>query len=106
MAWIYLLIAAAFEVTWAVALKYSEGFTRGWPTLVSWVTMVLSFVFLAQAVKTLPVGTAYAVWTGIGVVGTTLFGMWFFEESRAVWRIACIVLIVAGVVGLKLHTTS
>jgi quaternary ammonium compound-resistance protein SugE len=106
MAWVFLLIASVFEVTWVVTLKVSDGFTRPWPTAVSWVTMILSFLFLAQAVKTLPIGTAYAIWTGIGVIGTAAFGMWFFEESRAVWRIVCILLIATGMVGLRLHSSS
>jgi quaternary ammonium compound-resistance protein SugE len=106
MAWVYLLLASACEIVWATSLKYSEGFTRTGHSVVAWVTMILSFIFLAQAVKSLPLGTAYAIWTGIGVVGTTVFGMIYFEESRAVWRIFCILLIVVGVIGLKFQASS
>lgn len=102
MAWIYLFVAGLFEVAWAVGLKYAEGFSRPGPTL--WVlgTMAVSIYCLAQAVRVLPVGTAYAVWTGIGAVGTVLAGILLFGEPRDALRLACIALIVAGIVGLKL----
>ncbi|GIV61481.1 MAG: hypothetical protein KatS3mg044_0347 [Rhodothermaceae bacterium] len=102
MAWTYLFVAGLFEIAWAVGLKYAQGFTRLGPSL--WVlgTMALSIFFLAQAVKTLPVGTAYAVWTGIGAAGTAVLGMFLFDEPREALRFVCLGLIVAGIVGLKL----
>ena len=105
MAWIWLLIAGAFEVVWAVGLKYTEGFTRLWPSVVTVGAMGLSFVFLAQALKSIPLGTAYAIWTGIGVVGTALLGIVLFEESRDLIRLLCIFVIVVGIAGLKLSSS-
>ena len=105
MAWIWLLIAGAFEVVWAVGLKYTEGFTRLWPSVVTVGAMGLSFVFLAQALKSIPLGTAYAIWTGIGVVGTALLGIVLFEESRDLIRLLCILVIVVGIAGLKLSSS-
>ncbi|MGI8997608.1 MAG: quaternary ammonium compound efflux SMR transporter SugE [Pyrinomonadaceae bacterium] len=105
MAWIYLLIAGVLEIMWAIGLKYTEGFSRLWPSVGTLAAMVVSFFFLSQALKTLPVGTAYAVWTGIGAVGTALFGILLFGESREAGRLACIVLIVAGIIGLKLTSS-
>lgn len=102
MAWLILIVAGAFEVGWAVGLKYTEGFTRLWPSLGTGVALILSFLLLAQAVKTLPIGTAYAVWTGIGVAGTALLGMILFGESRDLWRVLSILLILAGMGGLML----
>ena len=102
MAWGYLLIAAVFEIGWAIGLKYTDGFTRLWPSVVTIVGMLLSFVFLAQAVRTIPVGTGYAVWTGIGAAGTAILGIVLFGESASWPRLACLALIVAGVIGLKL----
>ncbi len=102
MAWLILIVAGAFEVGWAVGLKYTQGFTRLWPSLGTGVALILSFLLLAQAVKTLPVGTAYAVWTGIGVAGTALLGMFLFGESRDLWRVLSILLILAGMGGLTL----
>lgn len=102
MAWIYLLIAGLFEIVWAIGLKYTQGFTRAGPIAVVAVGTILSFVFLANAMKTLPVGTAYAVWTGIGAAGTAIIAMFLFGESAAPARLACIGLIVAGIVGLKI----
>jgi quaternary ammonium compound-resistance protein SugE len=104
VAWIYLLIAAAFEVQWAITMKYTEGFSRLWPSVFCILGMVVSVYFLALAQKTLPVGTSYAVWTGLGAVGTATLGMFLFDESRDVLRVLCIGLIVAGVLGLKLVT--
>jgi quaternary ammonium compound-resistance protein SugE len=101
MAWIFLLIASALEIAWAVGLKSTQGFTRLWPSVYVFVVGVASVVTLSQATKTLPIGTAYAVWTGLGAVGTALFGMIFFQESRDALRLACIALIIAGVVGLR-----
>ncbi|MGE5364304.1 MAG: DMT family transporter [Bacteroidota bacterium] len=101
MAWIYLFIASVFEITWAVGLKYSEGLTRLWPSAVTIIAMLLSFVFLSQATKQLPIGMAYAIWTGIGAAGTAVWGMIFFNEPREAMRIVCLMLIVAGVIGLR-----
>lgn len=100
--WIYLLIAAFFEMGWAVGLKYTEGFTRLWPSVFTLLGTIASFFFLSLAVRNLPIGTAYAVWTGIGTVGTVLFGILFLGEPRDIVRIVCILLIVAGIVGLKI----
>jgi len=106
MAWILLVTAGLFEIVWAVALKYSEGFTRLWPSVIFGVTAWISFACLAQAIRTLPMGTSYAVWTGIGAVGITLAGIICFGESASVLRILCIVLIVAGIAGLKLTSSG
>ena len=102
MAWGHLFVAGLFEVSWAIGLKYTEGFTKLWPSVGTGLAMLLSFYFLSQSLKTLPVGTAYAVWTGIGAAGTVILGIVLFGESRELLRILCIVLIVAGIVGLKL----
>jgi quaternary ammonium compound-resistance protein SugE len=104
MAWVYLLIAGLFEVAWAIGLKYTEGFTRLVPSLWTVAAMALSLAFLGLALKALPVGTAYAVWTGIGAFGTALLGIYLFGEPATVLRLACLGLIVAGIVGLKLVT--
>jgi quaternary ammonium compound-resistance protein SugE len=101
-AWIILLIAGFFEVVWAVGLKSTQGFTRLWPSLGTVAAMAISFVLLSQALKTIPLGTGYAVWTGIGAVGTVLLGMIFFNEPREIGRIVCLLLIITGIVGLKL----
>ena len=102
MAWLFLSIAGLFEVVWAVSLKYSEGFTKGWPSLITVAAMVVSFFFLAQALRTIPVGTGYAVWTGIGAVGTAILGVVLFAEPVTLLRLGCIALIVSGILGLKL----
>ena len=102
MAWTYLLIAGLLEIGWAIGLKYTDGWTRLWPSIVTLVTMVASFYCLAQAVRVIPVGTGYAIWTGIGAVGTAILGIILFSESAAPPRLACIGLIVAGILGLKL----
>lgn len=102
MAWIYVLVAAAFEVAWAVGLKYSGGLTHPGPAAATVAAMLASFLFLALGVRTLPVGTAYAVWTGIGTAGTAVLGMWLFGEPREALRLGCIVLILLGVAGLRL----
>ena len=101
MAWIYLLVAGLFEVAWAVGLKYTEGWTRLWPSLGTIAGMVVSFWCLSQALKAIPIGTGYAVWTGIGAIGVAAVGIVLFAESASPARLACIALIVAGVVGLK-----
>jgi quaternary ammonium compound-resistance protein SugE len=102
MAWLTLLVAGLFEVGWAIGLKYTYGFTRLWPTVATVTCMALSVVLLAHALKTLPIGTAYAVWTGIGTVGTALLGMILFAEPLEAFRLGCILFIVAGITGLRL----
>jgi quaternary ammonium compound-resistance protein SugE len=102
MAWFYLLLAGLFEVGWALGLKYTEGFTRLVPSLWTVVSMGVSFAFLSLALKTLPLGTAYAVWGGIGAVGTALSGIYLFQEPATTMRLACIGLIVCGILGLRL----
>jgi quaternary ammonium compound-resistance protein SugE len=104
MAWLYIFIAGVFEVTWAIGLKYSEGFTRLYASIATIAAMAVSFYFLSKGLKTIPVGTGYAVWTGIGAVGTALMGMILFNESKDLLRILCILLIVAGIAGLKLFS--
>lgn len=104
MAWLYLLIAGLFEVAWAIGLKYTEGFTRLIPSVWTIASMAVSFLFLSLALKTLPVGTAYAVWTGIGAVGVAILGIVLFAEPANALRLGCIGLIVGGIVGLKLVT--
>lgn len=106
MNWILLIIAGLLEVGWAIGLKYSEGFTRLWPSVFTLVTMALSFFLLATAMRSLPVGTAYAVWTGIGAVGTVILGIVLFGESASLARLACVGLIIAGIAGLKFITKS
>ncbi len=105
MAWVYLVIAGVFEIVWAVGLKYTEGFTKLMPSVITIAAMAMSFLFLSQALKSLPVGTAYAVWTGIGAAGTALLGIALFGESREVLRILCLSLIVIGIIGLKLTSS-
>ena len=102
MAWIFLFAAGLFEILWALGLKLSEGFTRPIPAIGTIAAIALSMGFMAVSLKTIPMGTAYAVWTGIGAVGTALLGMILFGEPRAALRIFCIALIIAGITGLKL----
>lgn len=104
MAWLYLVAAGIFEIGFALGLKYSEGFTRLWPTVGFMVSGGISFYLLSVAMKTLPVGTAYAVWTGIGAAGTAVLGILLLEESGHVFRVVSIALIVAGVVGLRISS--
>jgi len=104
MAWIILVVAGLTEIGWAIGLKYTEGFTRLWPSVFTGISMVVSILLLGLALKTLPIGTAYAIWTGIGTVGTAILGIYLFGESAAVLRLVCIGLIVAGIVGLKVVT--
>ena len=101
MAWTCLIIAGILEIGWAIGLKYTEGFSRLWPSVATLATMIASFALLSVALKTIPVGTGYAVWTGIGAAGTAIIGMAFLGESREALRVLCILLIVAGVLGLK-----
>jgi len=104
MPWGTLVIAGLFEIGWAIGLKYTEGWTRLWPSMITATLMLLSFVFLSKAIREIPVGTAYAVWTGIGAVGTAILGVILFREPLNLLRVASILLVVAGIVGLKLAT--
>ncbi len=104
MAWLTLVIAGIFEIGWAIGLKYTEGFTRLGPTIGTVVALIISMVLLGLAVRTLPIGTAYAVWTGIGTVGTALLGIFLFREPATVARLVCIGLIVSGILGLKVFS--
>ena len=104
MAWTLLTLAGLFEIGWAIGLKYTEGFTRLVPSVLTLTCMAASILLLGLALKTLPIGTAYAVWTGIGAVGTAILGIALFGDPATVARLACIGLIVAGIVGLKLVT--
>lgn len=104
MPWIVLFVAGLFEIAWAVGLKYSDGFSKLWPSIFTISCMIISMGLLAYAVKHLPVGTAYAIWTGIGAVGTAILGMILFDESKELIRVFFIFLIVVGIVGLKLFT--
>jgi quaternary ammonium compound-resistance protein SugE len=106
MAWIYLLVAGLFECGWAIGLKYTDGFTKFTPSLLTISAMAISFWLLSIAMKTIPVGTAYAVWTGIGMVGVAIVGMVLLGESRDIMRVSCLLLIVSGIVGLKLFSAS
>lgn len=106
MAWVILLVAGLFEVAWAIGLKYSDGFTRPWPTAGTVLAMVVSFWLLGIAMKTLPVGTAYAIWVGVGAVGTVILGIVLLGEPANAARLISVGLIVAGLVGLKLATPA
>jgi quaternary ammonium compound-resistance protein SugE len=102
MAWMYLLLAGLLEIVWAIGLKYTEGFTRLWPSVMTIVVAWLSFYLLALAVKTIPVGTGYAIWTGIGAAGVAVLGMAIFDEPATFARFFFLALIIAGIIGLKL----
>lgn len=102
MAWIYLLLAGLFECGWAIGLKYTDGFTRPVPSILTAISMIISVILLSAAVKTLPIGTAYAVWTGIGTVGTVILGVWLLGDPATFSRIIFTAVIVAGIAGLKL----
>ena len=106
MPWIYLLLAGIFEIGFAIGLKYTEGFTRLWPSVGTIVAAGISLWLLTQALRTIPVGTAYAIWTGIGAIGVATLGVVLFSESASPARLGCIALIVAGVVGLKLFSPA
>ena len=106
MPWILLFIAGLLEVGWAIGLKYTEGFTRFWPSAGTLAAMTLSVVLLGLAMRSLPVGTAYAVWTGIGAVGTVILGIVLFAEPATAARLGCVGLIVAGIIGLKLSSAA
>ena len=102
MQWIMLLIEGSLEITWAVAMKYSEGFSKLGPSALTAVTYILSAVFLALALKKLPLGTAYAMWTGMGIIGTTVLGVLLFKETLSFPQVVCILLIAGGIAGLKI----
>jgi len=106
MAWIYLFFAGLFEVGWAIGLRYTEGFTRLGPSIVTLAAGTASFLILSQALKTLPVGTGYAIWTGTGAIGTVILGMLLFHEPRDMTRLLCIGLIISGLIGLRLTSVT
>lgn len=106
MSWLILVIAGIFEIGWAIGLKYTEGFTRLWPTVGTVVSMIISLALLGIAMKELPVGTAYAVWVGVGAVGTAILGIMLFGDSANTMRLASLGLIIAGIIGLKLASPS
>ncbi len=104
MAWIYLMIAGILEVVWATGMKYSEGFTRFWPSVATLAAMIISFALLSVSMRTLPLGTAYGVWTGIGALGSVLVGIFLLGESSAPIRLFFISMILFGIVGLKISS--
>lgn len=106
MDWLYLVIAGLFECAWAIGIKYTDGFTRLTPTILTLFAMSVSFLLLSMAMKTIPVGTAYAVWTGIGTIGVSILGIMLFGESKEVIRIVSLLLIIVGIIGLKLVPTA
>jgi quaternary ammonium compound-resistance protein SugE len=106
MNWVVLLVAGLFEIGWAIGLKYTEGFTRLWPSVGTVLSMIISIALLGLAMKTLPVGTAYAIWVGIGAIGTVVLGIVLLGEPANLLRIASLALIVAGIIGLKLATPA
>jgi quaternary ammonium compound-resistance protein SugE len=106
MAWFALLLAGVLEIIWVLGLKYSQGFTRFWPSVITIAAIVLSFALLGVSLKSVPFGTAYAVWTGIGAAGGALIGILLFGESADAARVGCLLLIVAGTIGLRLVTPA
>ncbi|HBC07296.1 MAG TPA: quaternary ammonium compound-resistance protein SugE [Rhodospirillaceae bacterium] len=106
MSWIYLFIAGLFEIAWVIGLKYTDGFTRPLPSIATAAALIASMLLLGLAVRDLPLGTAYAVWTGIGTLGAAAFGIFLFNEPATAMRLACIGLIAAGIVGLKLSSSA
>lgn len=106
MNWVVLLCAGMFEIVWAIGLKYSHGFTRFWPSLMTVAAMLISVILLGYAMKTLPVGTAYAIWVGVGALGTAVFGIVLFGEPLNLIRVLSLVLILCGIIGLKLSSTA
>ena len=106
MSWFYLFLAGLFEIGWVVGLKYADGFTRPLPSLATAAALIASMLLLGLAVRDLPLGTAYAVWTGIGTLGAAAFGVFLFNEPATAMRLACIGLIAAGIVGLKLSSSA
>jgi quaternary ammonium compound-resistance protein SugE len=106
MAWLSLLMAGGLEIIWALGLKYSDGFTRFWPSVVTLAAIAMSFALLGLSLRSVPFGTAYAIWTGIGAAGAAITGVFLFGESADLARVCCLALIVAGTIGLKLVTPS
>ncbi|MET3290266.1 quaternary ammonium compound efflux SMR transporter SugE [Brevibacillus fluminis] len=106
MAWVFLIVAGLFEVVWAMAMKYSEGFSRLWPTVITIAGMIVSFYFLSLALKSLPIGSAYAIWTGIGALGTVIFGMVFLGEPRHTMKLVFSALLIISIIGLKVSSGS
>lgn len=102
MAWILLIAASLFEIGWAIGLKYTDGFSKPWPSVLTILAMVISMFLLSQAVRTLPIGTAYALWTGIGAAGTAILGIVLFAESSQLPRLVCLCLLILGIIGLKM----
>jgi quaternary ammonium compound-resistance protein SugE len=106
MAWVYLILAGLFEIGWASSIKFSDGFTRLWPTLVFFVCLVASLLLLARAARELPIGTAYAVWTGIGAAGTALVGIMVYKEPATALRMLCLTALIASIIGLRVATPT
>jgi quaternary ammonium compound-resistance protein SugE len=102
MSWFILFIAGLFEIVWAVGIKYTEGWTKLWPSVFTVIAMIASFYLLSVALKAIPMGTAYAIWTGIGTIGTVIFGIIYFKEPTDILRMVCILLIITGIVGLRI----
>jgi quaternary ammonium compound-resistance protein SugE len=102
MSWFILFIAGLFEIVWAVGIKYTEGWTKLWPSVFTVIAMIASFYLLSVALKAIPMGTAYAVWTGVGTIGTVIFGIIYFKEPTDILRMVCILLIITGIVGLRI----
>lgn len=106
MKWLFLIIAGFFEVMWAIELKYSKGFTNLIPSILTIIGLIASFYFLSISIKSLPLGSAYAIWTGIGTVGTVIFSIILFKETVNIMQIFCIILIVVGIIGLKMLSSN
>lgn len=106
MAWVYLFIAGIFEIVWAIGLKYTNGFTRLWPSVITVVGMIISFYYLSQATKVLPIGTAYTIWTGIGAAGAVILGIILFGEPKTVLRFVFLAFVITGIIGLKVTAGS
>jgi quaternary ammonium compound-resistance protein SugE len=102
MSWFILFIAGLFEVIWAIGIKYTEGWTKLWPSVFTVLAMIASFYLLSMALKTIPMGTAYAIWTGVGIIGTAIFGIIYFKEPTDILRMVCILLIIIGIIGLRI----
>lgn len=102
MDWLFLIVAGLLEIVWAVGLKYTDGFSKLVPSIITALAMIVSFVFLSLALRTIPIGTGYAIWTGIGATGTLIFGMWFLGESKDLIRVVCVVVIISCIVLLKI----
>jgi quaternary ammonium compound-resistance protein SugE len=106
MAWVYLFVAGIFEIVWAIGLKYTNGFTRLWPSVVTVAGMIVSFYYLSQATKVLPIGTAYTIWTGIGAAGAVILGIVLFGEPKTLLRFVFLAFVITGIIGLKVTAGS